>query len=184
MRTLVFSSLLFFFCLLSSSTLQAQEAESTAKKFSIGPEIQVYPTGIIPGLRLEKFLNSYSSINLRIGYQFIDHRDLGVQDDETGSGYGASLAYRRFFNDDHRGFSLAVRTGIWFNTIDWETDGVTGTTDITVVQPVLLGEYAFRPSSAYTITPSLGFGMEWNAVTDGEPTGEGAILLVGLSVGF
>ena len=175
-------SFLFIFLLLASD-VYSQTDDSENSSFEIGPEIQVYPTGIIPGIRIERYLNESSSLNFRLGYQFIDHRDLGVQDDETGSGYGVSVAYRKFLNSKQSGLSLALRTDLWFNTIDWETDNVLGTTDITVIQPTLMGEYRFKKGN-FSIAPSLSFGWEWNVSTDGEPTGEGAILLLGCSFGI
>lgn len=166
-------------------SLHAQAKDlSKEKAFEFGIEIQAYPTGIIPGIRCEKYLTAKSSLNIRLGYQLIDHRDLGVQDNEEGSGYGASLAYRRFFKSDHQGLSLAFRTDLWFNKIDWTNEMVSGTSNITVIQPTLMGEYAFQVHPSFVITPSLSFGMEWNASTDGEPTGEGAILLLGCTFGF
>ena len=170
-------------CFVDSSYAQTEKS-TVDKNFDIGIELQAYPTGIIPGIRLEKYLNTHSSLNLRLGYQLIDHRDLGVQENEEGSGYGASLAYRRFFKPSHKGLSLALRTDLWFNKIDW-TDGLLeGTSNITVVQPTLMGEYAIHLSPTVVITPSLSFGYEWNVSTDGEPTGEGAIILLGFSLGF
>ena len=154
---------------------------------SIGPEIQVYPTGIIPGLRIEKAINNKASFNFRIGYQWIRHRDLGVHEDERGNGFGFSLGYKRFFSDNTKGFSLSVRTDLWFNSLDWKdnidtSDEISGQTDITVLQPTLVLEDAFRLSDSWMLVPSIGFGYEWNVKTDGEPTGEGAILLVGVSL--
>ncbi len=161
-----------------------KENSSDNKNFEFGIELQIYPTGIIPGIRLEKYLDSSSSLNFRLGYQLIDHRDLGVHDNEEGSGYGASIAYRRFFSPDHEGISLAFRTDLWFNEIDWQDEALEGTSKITVIQPTLMGEYTFRPNANLSITPSLSFGWEWNVSTDGEPTGEGAILLIGCTFGF
>lgn len=185
MRTIVKPALVSILCILFSTVILGQSEDvSTTSSFEIGIELQAYPTGLIPGIRLEKFLGEKESLNIRLGYQIIDHRDLGVQDDETGSGYGISLAYRRFFNENHRGLSLAFRTDLWFNEIDWETQGNTGTTNIKVVQPTLMGEYVLYSSSKMSITPSLSFGYEWNVSTDGEPTGEGAILLIGCTFSF
>jgi len=175
----------FSLIIIDSSYAQSEpEGRSVYKTFDIGIELQVYPTGIIPGIRLEKYLNSYSSLNLRLGYQLIDHRDLGVQDNEEGNGYGASIAYRTFLGSCHKGLSFAVRTDLWFNKIDWESGSDSGTSNITVIQPTLMAEYAFRPTRDLSITPSLSFGWEWNASTDGEPTGEGAILLIGVTMGY
>ena len=176
-----FSFLVIFLFFATNILSQADDSEN--RSLEIGPEIQFYPTGIIPGLRIEKYLNQSSSLNFRLGYQIIDHRDLGVQDDETGNGFGVSLAYRRFLNDRQSGLSLAFRTDLWFNEMDWQTDNAMGTTNITVIQPTLMGEYRFKKGNI-SITPSLSFGWEWNVSTDGEPTGEGAILLVGCSFGI
>jgi len=185
MRTFLNLFFTSIFCLIIISNNDAQsEKMPDDKSFELGLEIQAYPTGIIPGIRFEKYLNSSSSLNFRLGYQLIDHRDLGVQNNEDGSGYGASIAYRRFFKSNHKGLSLAFRTDLWFNKIDWENDSGIGTSNITVIQPSLMGEYALRVSDGFSITPSLSFGWEWNVTTDGIPTGEGAIILLGCAFGF
>ena len=177
---------ILFFTFLSLVFVLNSDAQSDIKTddVEIGLEVQVYPTGIIPGLRIERFLSEKSSWNVRLAYQFINHRDLGVQENEKGSGFGGSIAYRRFFNTNQKGFSLAFRSDIWLNTIDWTTGNDSGTTTLTILQPTLMGEYVFQVSPSIYITPSLCFGWEWNVVTDGEPTGEGAILLVGCNFGF
>lgn len=184
MRTLLKLTFSVVFCFTMIIVGNAQDENSASKGFDFGIELQAYPTGIIPGFRIERYINTKASMNLRLGYQLFNHRDLGVQENEEGSGFGASLAYRRFFKLDHKGLSLALRTDVWFNIIDWETGTQSGSTDITVIQPTLMGEYAFRTDSNLIITPSLSFGWEWNVATEGEPTGEGAILLIGCTFGF
>jgi len=184
MRTFIKSVLTLVFCFIIGFTCSAQTDLFENKNIEIGLEIQAYPTGIIPGIRLEKYLNSNSSLNLRLGFQLIDHRDLGVHENEEGSGYGVSLAYRRFFKHDQKGLSLALRTDLWFNEIDWKDGLLEGDSKITVVQPTIMGEYAIRINPSLFITPSLSFGWEWNVSTQGEPTGEGAIILLGLTFGF
>ena len=156
-------------------------------QWSIGPETQVYPTGIIPGLRVEKQINDRSALNFRLGYQWIRHRDLGVHEDERGNGYGFSLGYRTRFSENKKGFSLIVRTDIWWNDIDWKDnidapEEVSGNTDIVVLQPTLVLEDVFTLSPSLLLIPSIGVGYEWNARTKGEPTGQGAILLIGVSL--
>jgi len=184
MRTFLKSAFTLVFCFAIGLTCSAQSDLSSDKNLEIGIEIQAYPTGIIPGVRLEKYINSNSSLNLRLGYQLIDHRDLGVHENEEGSGYGVSLAYRRFFKPGHKGLSLALRTDLWFNEIDWTDELLSGTSKITVLQPTLMGEYAIQVGPSIVVTPSLSFGYEWNVSTDGEPTGEGAIVLLGCTFGF
>jgi len=174
-----FFTLLFTFC---SIALFAQ-SESL---YEIGVETQVYPTGVIPGVRFAFLPDSKNEYTLRVGYQFIDHRDLGKHLDETGSGFGGSIGYRRFLKDNSKGFAIGARVDVWKNTIDWEDEvigiPVTGTTDIIVLQPTAIAEYVFSFGD-FKVIPSVAFGIEWNVKTEGEPTGEGAILLLGLTLG-
>ena len=172
---------LWFTCTIS--TLFSQNDKSSY----LGLEIQAYPTGIIPGIRYEKNISEYSSVHFRLGYQWIRHRDLGMHDDERGIGYGFSIGYKQYFRSEYTGFSFSLRNDIWWNKIDWTTtelspDPITGTTKVTVLQPTLLSEYSIRLNSGCTFIPSLGFGYEWNVRTDGEATGEGAIILIGISL--
>lgn len=184
MQTFLKQALPLLFTMFFVSGAFAQDEGQKCRSFDLGLELQAYPTGVIPGIRFEKYIDDKASINARLGYQIIDHRDLGVQENEEGSGYGMSLAYRRFFSSCHEGLSLAFRTDLWFNEIDWENDGDSGTTNITVLQPTLMGEYAIKAGENLVFTPSLSFGWEWNVSTDGQPTGEGAILLLGVTMGF
>lgn len=158
------------------------------KTFDLNVECQVYPTGIIPGLRLEHAFAQKNAVHLRLGYQIIDHRDLGKHDDETGSGYGLTVGYKRYFKQGFKGFSLALRNDIWFNDIDWvNTSGILttqGNTDVTVVQPTLEAGWLFVSGKKFIFSPTLAFGYEINVKTKGEPTGEGAILLMGLLFGY
>lgn len=159
-------------------------ATSLSAQSSLGVEVQVYPTGVIPGLRYDHHMSSRSSLYARLGYQLIDHRDLGVQDDETGSGYGLSIGYARHWRADRSGWTLLVKSDLWLNDIDWQdgSDGSTGTSDITVLQPTLQAEYGWHLSDHLLLRPSIALGLEWNVKTEGRPTGQGPILLVGLSI--
>jgi hypothetical protein len=163
-------------------SVEAQENDFT----DLGLELQVYPTGIIPGVRLAHSWNHADEVHLRLGYQFINHRDLGVQAEEKGTGFGFTLGYRRYLNRSGSGWSMGFRNDLWWNTIDWNSGKGTipyasGTTEILVVQPTLEVAYTFLPEDGnWTAAPSIAFGYEVNVVTNGEPTGEGAILLVGI----
>ena len=171
---------------LLSYNSHAQDASS--KKINYGVEIQAYPTGIIPGLHFSYPLAEKSEIELRLGYQYIRHGDLGVHEDERGNGYGFTLGYVRYFSSNYSGFNLGFRNDIWFNDLDWSDNidtpiELNGNSKITVVQPTIIAGYALR-SKSFTITPTLAFGFEVNAKTDGEDVGEGAILLIGCKVKF
>ena len=58
---------------------------SAQKDLSINT--QVYPTKIIPGLLMDHVIGSKQAQLFRFGYQFIDHRNLGIHDNEEGSVY-------------------------------------------------------------------------------------------------
>lgn len=152
----------------------------------LGFEFQVYPTGIIPTLNFTNDINDRWSYTLRAGLNIFDHRDLGVQDDEEGSGYGFGLGINRFLGSENTKWRLGLNTDVWFNSVEW-MDGIEdpsptmGETDITVLQPTAELSY-FIYKGSWSIAPSLSFGFEWNIKTEGEPTGEGAILLVGIQV--
>ncbi len=161
---------------------------SFAQVTDLSFEFQAYPTGLIPGLRIEKSFGTKNTLHLRLGYQFIDHRDLGVHQNEEGSGYGFTLGYNRFLKEDFTGWHFGIRSDLWFNTIDWESSIGTaavpfGTSEITVVQPTAQLGYLFKVKESWFFTPTISLGFEVNVKTDGEPTGEGAILLLGVNAG-
>ena len=178
MRTILSTCLIF---LLALST-EAQKATDLYFEF------QAYPTGIIPGIKIERQVSAQSMVLLRLGYNAFDHRDLGVQDTETGGGFGFTLGYRRYFKDDLKGWHWSLKTDVWWNNVDWSNEGtngstVTGETSITVLQPTLEFGYTVLRSNGLVFGPTVAFGAEWNVRTDGEPTGEGPVLLVGIQVG-
>jgi hypothetical protein len=170
---------IFFILVLSFSC-------SVNAQIKLNFELQAYPTGLIPGLRLEKNISDASVVHLRLGYNVFDHRDLGVQESESGSGFGFTLGYSKAFKN--RKLSWGVRNDIWWNSVDWENNiqvpnMTAGTTDITVLQPTAELTYKLVDKNV-TIRPSLAVGFEWNVKTDGEPTGEGAIVLLGVIIGY
>ncbi len=156
-------------------------------QWDAGIELQAYPTGIIPGLSIDKAISDQSAINFRIGYQSIDHRDLGVHLNEEGNGWGFSVGYKKFKDSGRSKWFGMVRSDIWFNRIDWYDQGpndiiIEGQTDITVLQPTATVGYSWNLGSNTFLSPSLSFGWEWNIKTSGAPTGQGAILLIGVTI--
>ena len=153
-----------------------------------GFELQVYPTGVIPGLRIERGFAQYHSINFRLGVQEIRHQDFGVHDDERGDGAGFSIGYSRYFKPGFTGLSLGARTDLWFNTLDWrdnigEAQEISGTTDVTVLQPTIDIAYHYLSSPGWFLRPSLAAGFEINIDTDGSDVGQGFIYLASVTVG-
>ncbi len=162
-------------------------------KNGIGVEAQGYLTGVIAAIKYEHgFARSNHAVNVRVGYNLVRHRDLGVQDDERGGGAGLSLGYRYYFYRDsglYRGFFLGAKTDLWFNKIHWKNSSGTlqetsGTTRIGVFQPTAEAGYCWTVRKSFNITPYLALGAEINVKTKGEAVGQGAIFLAGLSVGY
>ncbi len=154
---------------------------------SVGVELQAYPTGIILGVRADFSVSEHIALNGRLGYNLARRRDLGEHDDERGGGFGGSFGSRYFFKQDFQGFFIGVRVDLWAMEIDWTTTvsdpETTGVTNITVLQPLIAGGYAFvLPSGNWVITPKISLGYEINLKTKGEAVGEGAISLIGVSV--
>ena len=145
-------------------------------------ELQVYPTGILPGISMDQSLSEKGVFYGRVGGNFFDHRDLGVQEEEEGSGWGFSLGYKQYFKENQAGWRWGIKNDLWRNTVDWKTGNEVGETKITVIQPTAEVSYVIRKAKFF-LAPSLAFGFEWNVETEGRPTGEGAILLVGVQVG-
>ena len=156
MRNLILALVLF-----SCSSLSAQSTGD------IGVELQIYPTGFIPGISYDHHIGASSSLSFRIGANIFDHRDLGVQDDEEGSGFGGSLGYKKYFSEGRTKWHWAVRTDIWSSDVDWMSVGpqgetLTGETSITVIQPTASIGYAFVNDRGVYIAPAFSFGFEWN----------------------
>lgn len=146
-------------------------------------ELQIYPTGILPGISVDYSFTPKSVLYGRIGLNLFDHRDLGEQDEETGSGYGFSIGYKNYIKETRTGLRWGIKTDLWRNTVDWANDsGTSGETKIIVLQPTAELSYVFR-KERLVIAPSLAFGLEWNIDTDGLPTGEGPIVLIGVQIG-
>jgi len=157
--------------------------------WELGLEIQQYPTGTQPGVRLEWSPAVHHGIDLRLGYNIVYHRDLGVQDNEEGGGFGFSGGYRYYFQPNHNRLFLGGRVDFWFNEVDWEDQDDqgqvlrTGVTNLVVLQPTVLIGYAFVWNH-FVLSPTLAFGMEINVVEDGEDVGEGPIGLIGVTAGY
>jgi len=177
--------LILLFLAFSTFIIQGH-SQTPSMKWSAGPEIQVYPTGWMPGVRIQKGIDAYSFVSFRIAANIFDHRDLGVQEKEKGNGLGFSLGYHRNIikNNDH--LILGIKSDFWWNSNDWENSPgsgkpISGTSDIVVIQPTAeLGYLIGSKENKFNLIPSIAFGFEINVETKGEPVGEGLILLLGL----
>ncbi|QDV07324.1 hypothetical protein Poly30_28470 [Planctomycetes bacterium Poly30] len=150
-----------------------------------GVEIQAYPAGIIPALHFRKTVSDRDVITARLGTNITDRRDWGEHDDESGSGFGGGLGWRRSLNHPspltESGFHYGARLDLWNLNIDWKDPGRSGSTDILVLQPSAEFGYGWTHPSLGRFETTLGLGVEINVDTDGEDVGEGPILLFGLT---
>ena len=167
--------------------LSAQDA--SGKYVDFGVEVQQYPTGFLLGVRSEIGLANHHAIDIRVGYNLLDHQDFGVHEDEEGGGFGFTLGYRYYFQPQNEKWFLGVRSDLWFNEVDWmdnigEVNELSGTTNVMVLQPTAIGGYRFLINENWVITPTIGFGVEINVKTDGEEVGQGTILLWGVNIGY
>ncbi len=163
---------------------------------SIQLETQAYPAGVIPGVRYDFNIGNNSYLTSRIGYNFTDRQDFGKNDNEEGGGSGFGIGYVKA-ELIIPNLSTHIRTDIWFMDIDWRDSqticgtvppcfeqDVTGTTEIIVLQPTVGIEYSIPISKNQFLDPNLSFGYEINIKTKGKEVGEGAILLLGVNLGY
>ncbi len=183
MRYVILFSL-FFLC----TQLSKGQDSTFVQNNGFGPEIQAYPTGIIPGVVWYKKISPKSFIHVRLGYNYIRHGDAGLHQDERGDGWGGSLGYDRRIKIRGLNWMVGARCDLWRNNLEWQNNiggpnHVSGISDVTVLQPTVRISYPIKSGNNF-LQPTLSFGSEINIKTQGEDVGEGLILLIGLSYVF
>lgn len=181
--------ILFLIALFGSQTLLAQN--DNGHLVEIGADVQKYPTGILLAARAEFSLQTHHAIDVRVGYNGLDHRDFGVHDSEIGGGFGGSVGYRYYFDESHKNWFLGPRVDLWNNIVDWidfdeqDQDPIAqGESDIFVLQPTLVGGYHWVVNQHFVITPTIAIGAEINIITEGAEIGQGLILLLGANATY
>ena len=202
----------FFLAILSVMLFSQETNKNSFTIIDLGIEFQIYPTGIMPGLRIETNLSQKDAINLRIGMNFFDHKDfpkkagINKHDSEIGYGYGFSLGYRHYFWKGLKNLYFGVRSDLWFNKVYWSKKNpdfyycdssqpclqyvpnptIKGESNIVVLQPTIEAGWLFEmgKNKNIFIAPDIAFGYEWNAIVKGEQTGYGFIFLAGISAGY
>jgi len=175
-----------FFLIVGFIQLHSQEPLKSVKE--LGFELQQYPTGYMLAFHAEYGFAEKHSLDLRMGYNGLDHLSFGPNDEEKGGGPGFSLGYNYFFKPDFKKWYVSYRTDLWWNEVNWrnfdENDVVIseGTTHLLVLQPTILGGYNWIIKDRYKISPTLAVGAEINVKSDGEPVGQGPIILWGLKL--
>lgn len=183
----VTASFLTTFIFVTVTFTLTESAASQILKETAGAEIHAYPAGLILGVRGEIGISYSDALVLRMGYNVARRGDFGEHDDERGGGPGFGIGYHRHLDAFFPGLVAGLKSDLWFMDIDWQDEGPLreGTTEIVVLQPAAeVGYDLFRGRSGWQLFPSVSFGYEINVNTDGEPVGEGAILMGGLTATF
>jgi hypothetical protein len=163
---------------------------------AISLDSQIYPAGVITGLRFEFPISEQTQVFVRGGFNITDRRNWGVQKEEEGQGFGIGGGIE-FTNSNYERLSMILRTDIWFLNIDWQKPTVIcpivppcfesdtpQSTKVTVLQPTIGFGYQIPVSGSFFLKPSLSLGYEINVHTRGEEVGEGTIILGGIQAGY
>ncbi|MCZ6705026.1 MAG: hypothetical protein O6942_03915 [Bacteroidetes bacterium] len=165
-----------------------------------GVSVQIYPAGQIVQAKALIHNGVRTDIRLYVGVNRARRKDYGKKDHEEGLGAGVGIDLAHLTGSKISGVYYGGKLDLWYLNIDWEhvenpcppstkclAPAIlrTGETKIFVVQPTAtLGyRYALKNGSA-ALEFSVSLGAEINAYTDGDPVGEGLILLGGLAIDF
>lgn len=159
------------------------------KIYDLGLEGRVYPAGYIFMIRGMMPVGEHGALNYLAGYNTARRQDFGEHDHEEGGGPGISSGYRYYFNrSNYKGLFLGATLDLWFLKINWEDfeeRTASGTTNITILQPLINGGYQYRfKNNPLALEAGLAFGREWNIITRGEEVGQGGISIAYLSVSY
>lgn len=159
---------------------------------AISLDSQIYPAGIITGLRFDFPISEQTQVFVRGGFNITDRRDWGEQKEEEGQGFGIGGGIE-FSNSNYEQFSMIIRTDIWSMDINWTNydtvcpivppcfeNRFDGSTKVTVLQPTIGFGYQIPVSGSFFLKPSLSLGYEINVHT----RGEGTIILGGIQAGY
>jgi len=160
-------------------------ATQASAEGTLGAELQLYPAGVIVGVRYERPLGEQSVAYARLAANLTDRQDFGEHDDESGGGFGVGVGVRSWLDERGAGWYYGGRVDLWALAIDWDDDNParSGQSDIIVLQPAVEGGHSWR-AGAGRFDLGLALGAEVNVDTSGEDVGEGLILLLGLTYQF
>jgi len=152
-----------------------------------GPEVQAYPTGIIPGIQVQYPIFPREVVFTRFAANLTDRQGYGEHDNEEGDGAGFGVGWRKYQHNDKSGWLWGLRADLWSLNIDWRQDSGpgaprSGSTDVLVLQPTIEGGYSWLlGDGTWSFDLSSGLGAEINLDEDGEAVGDGVIFLLGFS---
>ncbi|HSU27484.1 MAG TPA: hypothetical protein VLJ68_03825 [Chitinophagaceae bacterium] len=175
--------ILLIFCVITIlSTVQSQDFGY--RTTDVGVEYQWQPKSQVFALHFAYNLQVHHSFQARLGYTKTNWLDKGRNDNEEGSGFGGSLGYRYYIMVMPKDFFIGLRADIWQLKVFWERGTLKGTSNITALQPALEMGYTFLLNDQIFITPAVTCGSQQNIKVEGRVTGEGLMLLMGVSAGW
>lgn len=185
---------LIFAAILISSYANAQKVEDGGNwrkgdVVNFGIETQWYPAGLIPGVAADVVLKKRLALNLRLGLNFANRHDWGVNQNEYGYGYGGTFGFRYFKDNSCKGLFAGLRLDIWKERIYWKNKAFSpdnGVSKILVLQPTAEIGYFWRniKNGKFGLGLTTAMGFEINTITKGKPVGQGLINLVGLTITY
>jgi hypothetical protein len=148
-----------------------------------GLEVRQYLVGTISEVVGRIAVTQKTEVDLGGGVDVAYHGRQGVQDRENGFGYGVSGGVRLYLVNP---LFFGIRTDVWRTTIDWTNHSnsnlpPSGTSRLIVLQPTVEVGSNFQFGNLW-FSPALSFGAEINTFVNGAPTGQGLILLLGLTM--
>ena len=164
--------------------------------FIVGMSVQGYPAGGILTLKMAREVSIADVVSVYAGFNTTDRGAWGKFANEKGGGWGFGFAWRRYRLISRAGQKSRIRTGwffggrtdLWYLDIDWRTAGrpaQTGSTSVTVLQPTgQVGHTWLLYDDHLSIDAIAALGAEINIKTDGDPVGEGAIMLGGIHITY
>jgi hypothetical protein len=176
--------LLFYSAFAMHAAAQNKMDNKLLEKVKIGTEAQWYPAGWLIGVAAVYYHRPQHVFFTKLGINIADrHNWSGLNDNEEGTGYGASLGYRFLFKSSKSTFFAGTRGELYNTFIKWKNNiglsaETNGTTRIFVYQPSIeVGYFIKPPEKKWSIVLATGIGAEINIVTKGKPVGQGGMYL-------
>lgn len=176
--------LFYILVLLISSTSNAQDLGYNS--VDIGGDYQWNPDASTYSLQVASNAKIHHSVLFRAGYTKIQSDPNTADNNESGSGWSASIGYRYYIGIIPKGFYLGARIEVSDLKINWSNLIGGGTTKTLSLQPSLETGYTFLINDLFFITPNIAAGYQTNLKTNGVAVsyGNGFVPIAGISAGF
>lgn len=171
-----------FICLYSFSYSQEFGYNTT----DIGAEYNWSPNASTYSLQLAFNAKTHHSLIVLGGYNKVQSDPSTADNNESGTGWSASLGYRYYIKILPRRFYIGARIEVSNLEINWSKLIGGGTSKIMVLQPSVETGYTLLINELFFITPYVAAGYQTTLKTNGAAVsyGNGFVPLAGISAGF